>query len=88
MLNQNEMRSFVDKIIKINSFNLTEYQDKYYFRKKINEIFPDIPDKDIYSAIEKIIPIYKKFNINNSINELSNELYSIYLIKGNDTSYR
>ncbi len=30
-----------------------EYQDKYYLKKTLKEIFPDLPDELIYKAIER-----------------------------------
>ena len=30
-----------------------EYQDKFYLRKTLKEIFPDLPDELIYKAIER-----------------------------------
>lgn len=32
--------------------NFDEYQDKFYLKKRIQEILPDKPDKLVYSAIE------------------------------------
>lgn len=46
MINQNELRNFVDRTIRINAFNLREYQDKYYFPKKIQEKIPEFSDKE------------------------------------------
>ena len=30
-----------------------EYQDKFYLKKSLKEIFPDLPDELIYKAIER-----------------------------------
>jgi len=31
---------------------LEEYQDKYYFMKQVQELFPDLSDEKIYEAID------------------------------------
>lgn len=88
MINQNELRNFIDKTIRINAFNLREYQDKYYFQKKIQEKIPEFSDKEIYLIIENLLTKGKKLNSKFFVNELSNELFLIYLSKGNDTYCR
>ena len=45
---QNELKDFI-----LNKFaNFEEYQDKFYLKKKIQEILPDKTDNEVYNAIE------------------------------------
>ena len=83
MLNRLQIKNFIETTIQINAFNLLEYQDKYYFQKKIQEELPLFSEKEIYQAIEKFLSNGNK----DSVNKLSDELYNIYLAKGNDTSH-
>lgn len=39
--------------------NVEEYQDKYYFKKEVQNIFPDLPDDIIYKAIDKANKLVK-----------------------------
>ena len=73
--------------MQIYSFNLQEYQDKYYFQKKVKEELPEFSDKEIYNAIDKFLsknlqPDKKSFD------GLIDELFNIYLAKANDSSNR
>ena len=48
ILFQNELKDFI-----LNKFvNFEESQDKFYLKKKIQEILPDKSDNEIYNAIE------------------------------------
>jgi hypothetical protein len=69
----------IKKLYEVTDFELIpikEYQDKYYFLKKIKGIFPEVPDKKIAGAIEfanneaKFPGIKKKF-----INALSFKMF-------------
>lgn len=42
----------IQRIIEENLFNIEEYQDKYYFKKKVQEYFPKISDEYIFTAID------------------------------------
>jgi len=87
MLNRLQIRNVVKTVMQIYSFNLQEYQDKYYFQKKVKEELPEFSDKEIYNAIDKFLsknlqPDKKSFD------ELIDELFNIYLAKANDSSNR
>jgi hypothetical protein len=88
MINQYKLRDIVGKIIRINSFNLEEYQDKYYFQKKVQEIIPEISNREIYWAIETLLAKGTNFNNKEFVSDLSNKLYMIYLNKENVTTRR
>ncbi len=47
-------KNITDKYI-----NVDEYQDKYYFKKEVQNIFPDLPDEIIYKAIDKANKLVK-----------------------------
>ena len=81
VVNRNKIRDFVGKTILINSFNLGEYQDKYYFQKKLKEEIPEFSEQEIYAAIEKYFKTNKE-STGKLIIELSDELYNLYLEKG------
>lgn len=87
MLNRLQISNVVKTVMQIYSFNLQEYQDKYYFQKKVKEELPEFSDKEIYNAIDKFLsknlqPDKKSFD------ELIDELFNIYLAKANDSSNR
>lgn len=83
MLKSYELKQNIEKIIKINSFNLSEYQDKYYFQQKLLEIIPEISTEEVYSAIESLFANGIDYNSKEFVNDLTNELYSIYLVRNN-----
>ena len=73
--------------MQIYSFNLQEYQDKYYFQKKVKEELPEFSDKEIYNAIDKFLSKNLQRD-KKSFNGLIDELFNIYLAKANDSSNR
>lgn len=87
MLNRLQIRNVVKTVMQTYSFNLQEYQDKYYFQKKVKEELPEFSDKEIYNAIDKFmsknLQHYKK-----SFDGLIDELFKVYLAKANDSSNR
>jgi hypothetical protein len=87
MLNSNQFKEYIEKIFKINAFNLSEYQDKFYFKKKILEKAPELTESEIYSTISNLNreKLSKKDKF---IGKLTSNLYAIYLTKGNDTTSR
>ena len=67
----------IKSIIEENLFNIEEYQDKYYFKKKVQEYFPVISDELIFSAIESFNKdVYPFLRRQKSLQELSEKLYS------------
>ena len=87
MLNRLQISNVVKTVMQIYSFNLQEYQDKYYFQKKVKEELPEFSDKEIYNAIDKFLsknlqPDKKSFD------GLIDELFKVYLAKANDSSNR
>lgn len=83
MLKSYELKQNIEKIIKINSFNLSEYQDKYYFQQKLLEIIPEISAEEVYSAIEVLLSKGINYDGKEFVNDLTKELYSIYLVRNN-----
>lgn len=73
--------------MQIYSFNLQEYQDKYYFQKKVKEELPEFSDKEIYNAIDKFLSENLQSD-KKSFDGLIDELFNIYLAKANDSSNR
>ena len=47
-----EAKKIIYDIVTLEFLPIEEYQDKYYFTKKIKGFFPDLPDNKIISAIE------------------------------------
>jgi hypothetical protein len=87
MLNRLQIRNVVKTVMQIYSFNLQEYQDKYYFQKKVKEELPEFSDKEIYNAIDKFLS--KNLQRDKiSFDGLIDELFNIYLAKANDSSNR
>lgn len=80
MIKLSQIQKIIRKTINIYSFNVEEYQDKYYFRKKLQEIVPELDDQSIYNAINNYLNTYKVFS-NGTIDELGNEIYKQYLAK-------
>jgi hypothetical protein len=67
----------IKTIIEENLFNIEEYQDKYYFKKKVQEYFPKISDEFIFSAIDSFNKDdYTSICGQRSLQELSEKLYS------------
>ncbi len=87
MLNRIQIRNVVEKTMQINSFNLQEYQDKYYFQKKVQEELLELSDKEIYFAIDKFLSNSIQPN-KKSFDGLVDELFNVYLTKANDSSRR
>lgn len=83
MLKSYELKQNIEKIIEINSFNLSEYQDKYYFQQKLLEIVPEVSTEEVYSAIESLFANGIDYNSKEFVNDLTNELYSIYRVRNN-----
>jgi hypothetical protein len=77
MISYKNFHIVIKTILEDNHFNIEEYQDKYYFKKKVQEYFPQFSDEIIFSAIEY-------YNENNSsyllrqkpLQVLSEKLYS------------
>ena len=46
------LRKYLENLDYSSFSNLEEYQNKYYFKKHIQETFPEIEDGVIYAAIE------------------------------------
>ena len=84
MLNQQELFSFMDKITQINAFNLNEYQDKFYFQKKVQQRFPEFTAMEIYSTINNLLVLSMSYNRKNFIKQLSEKLFAIYKLKENE----
>lgn len=80
MIKLSQIQKIIRKTINVYSFNVEEYQDKYYFRKKLQEIVPELDDQSIYNAINNYLNTYKVFS-NGTIDELGNEIYKQYLAK-------
>jgi len=87
MLNYRQFKLFVEDTITLNGFNLTEYQDKYYFKKKMLEVFPQFTEKDIYDTINNSIDNSPPMKSNLAALIIS-ELFKIYSAKTNDSYLR
>ena len=74
----------VKQIFKISFFKLEEYQDKYYFQKKVREIFPQFSNEEIYSAIDNSLTKEVNLTKKDYISNVSRELYSIYKVKSSN----
>lgn len=85
MLSRSEIREVIEKTFSIHNFNLLEYQDKYYFQKRILERLPDLTGKQIYKAIEKLNSDSIQLSKQAIINLLSDEFYNYYMTKQDDT---
>lgn len=81
MLNRFKFRTIIRTTLRIHGFNLAEYQDKYYFQKKIHELLPQLSEKDIYTVIVKLQKESVDTVNNNLVDLISDELYNIYLEK-------
>jgi hypothetical protein len=80
MLNRKQFCDIVDETILINAFNLGEYQDKYYFQKKLKELVPELSEKEIYSTIDKYFSKDQESS-KTQVKHLCEELYQIYQTK-------
>jgi hypothetical protein len=71
------LKEKINDLLLYDSVALEEYQDKFYFVKNLKNIFPEIPETNIYKAIEFTNenlhpPRKKKEYINLLINKLLN----------------
>jgi len=69
---------FIKLIIDEKYVYVEEYQDKYYFKKQIQELFPELSDEIIYKAINfanKVVKTPRKKN--EYINALSSKMFSL-----------
>jgi len=55
MISYKNFHMVIKTIIEDNHFNIEEYQDKYYFKKKVQEYFPGFSDEIIFAAIDSYI---------------------------------
>lgn len=85
MLNLNQFKEYIENNINLNGFNLAEYQDKYYFQKKVLEVFPQMSEKDIYDAIDKSI-INSQSKLKDSFTQIISELFKLYSSSPNDSN--
>jgi len=85
MLNLNQFKEYIENNINLNGFNLAEYQDKYYFQKKVLEVFPQMSEKDIYDAIDKSI-INNQSKLKDSFTQIISELFKLYSSSANDSN--
>lgn len=85
MLNRSEIRKVIEKTFTIHNFNLLEYQDKYYFQKRILDNLPELTGTQIYQAIDKINSDTIQLSKQAIINLLSDEFYNYYMTKQDDT---
>ncbi|QQS35281.1 MAG: hypothetical protein IPM56_13640 [Ignavibacteriales bacterium] len=76
----------VNSILKIYHFNIEEYQDKFYFQKKINERFPLLLHEEIFGAINNVLDNKDSLSQKEYIISVTDKLYDILLSKqGNDS---
>jgi septation ring formation regulator EzrA len=72
-----EFHIVIKQIIEENLFNIEEYQDKYYFKKKVQEYFPRISDEYIFTAIDSFNKDdYRNLHRQRSLQGLSEKLYT------------
>lgn len=77
MISLKDFHIVIKSIIEENLFNIDEYQDKYYFKKKVQEYFPRISDEFIFTALNSFNKDdYKLLSRQKSLQELSEKLYS------------
>ena len=70
----------LDRRIDQKYVRVEEYQDKYYFKKQIQELFPELSDEIVYNAINfanNVVKAPRKKNeyINALISKISNLAY-------------
>ncbi|MFO7447793.1 MAG: hypothetical protein R6W90_15615 [Ignavibacteriaceae bacterium] len=77
MTNTKNLSSVLDSFLLQDFIFIREYQDKYFFVKKIEEFFPSIKEEIIYTALDKTNnffnkPIKKKLFIDKFTSEINN----------------
>ena len=85
MLNLSQFSEYIVNTININGFNLAEYQDKYYFQKKVLEVFPQMSEKEVYEAIDKSVN-NNQSKMKESVTLIVNELFKLYSLRTNDSN--
>ncbi len=73
----NNLKEQIKEILIYDSLNTKEYQDKFYFVKKLRLLLPDVPEDKIYKAVENTnillqSPINKKKYVDLLTNKLLN----------------
>lgn len=51
-MNLSTLKTELNKILTTDNVSITEYQDKYYFVKSLREVFPEMPEKYFYNALD------------------------------------
>ena len=68
----------LDRTIDQKYVRVEEYQDKYYFKKQIQELFPELSDEIIYNAINFANKVVKAPREKiEYINALSSKMFSL-----------
>ena len=76
MISYKNFHNVIKTIIEENLLNIEEYQDKYYFKKKVQEYFPIFSDELIFSAINSFNKdAYSRLYRQRSLQLLSQKLY-------------
>lgn len=85
-MTRREFYGEIDELVKVNHFNIEEYQDKFYFQKKIKEKFPSLLNEEIFSAINNVLDNKDSLTQKEYITSVTDKLYDILLSKqGNDS---
>jgi hypothetical protein len=77
MTNKKDLSAVLESFLLQDFISIQEYQDKYFFVKKVEESFPNINEEVIYKALEHTNnffgrPIKKKLFIDKFTSEINN----------------
>jgi hypothetical protein len=65
--------------------NLKEYQNKFYLKKEIQTVFPEIPDEIVYKSIETTnICLHEYYLSKKYITMLSSQIISLFNLNKGD----
>ena len=75
MKSAKEITGILENYILRDTIQINEYQDKYYFVKKISGFFPDIKEDILYRALERLNdsfpgPVKRKIFIDRFVSEI------------------
>lgn len=71
----NNLKAQIKEILIYDSVNTKEYQDKFYFVKKLRLLLPDVPEDKIYKAVEHTnLSLQSTINKKKYVDLLTNKL--------------
>ncbi len=80
-----QLKVHLEKLSYVGFSHLNEYQNKFYLKKEIQTVFPEIPDEIVYKSIETTnICLHEYYLSKKYITMLSSQIISLFNLKKGD----